>query len=428
MLPLRPAVAAALLAALGALALLAAPGRAGASSHVRFGIKDDAWLMSGPGTVDSRVAELQALGVQVVRFTLRWDKIAPERPRHAADPLDPAYRWDGRDAVLRSLHEHGIEAIVGVTGTPAWANGGHPSNWAPKRGATYAAFVTAAAKLYPWVRRWLVWNEPNQRIWLRPASPKLYVNRLLNPAYAALHRTLRHVQVGAGVTAPRGGVGGVSPVDWIAGMDKAHAHLDAYAHNPYPLNVRETPFTGGCDHCLTVTMATLPRLLRDVRKAFGTKTRVWLTEYGYQTNPPDPLLGVSPALQARYVGEGALRAYLAPRVDVLIHFLYRDEPGLGRFQSGLTWVSGRAKPALRAFQLPLAQRARHGGKVTLWGQLRLPEASSYRLQVYRGHWRALTPKRRAKSGGFFTWTGTLKRGTKVRLVAGGVASPVLRIA
>ena len=90
-------------------------------------------------------------------------------------------------------------------------------------------------------------------------------------------------------------------------------------------------------------------------------------------------------------------------------------------------MNNRPKPALRAFQLPLAQRARHAGKVTLWGQLRLPETSTYRLQVYRGGWRALTPKRRAKGRGFFTWTGTLKPGTKVRVVAGGVASPILRV-
>ena len=57
------------------------------------------------------------------------------------------------------------------------------------------------------------------------------------------------------MTAPRAATGGVSPVAWIAGMAAAHARLDAYAHNPYPLNPAETPFTGGCDHCETITMA-----------------------------------------------------------------------------------------------------------------------------------------------------------------------------
>ena len=36
----------------------------------------------------------------------------------------------------------------------------------------------------PWVKLWLVWNEPNQRRWLRPTTPQTYVTKLLNPAYA----------------------------------------------------------------------------------------------------------------------------------------------------------------------------------------------------------------------------------------------------
>ena len=90
------------------------------------------------------------------------------------------------------------------------------------------------------------------------------------------------------------------------------------------------------------------------------RARIWLTEYGYQSNPPDKLLGVSLSRQARYVGEGAYVAYKSPRVDLLIHFLYRDEPDIARFQSGLVTLSGKAKPAYAAFELPLAQTARSG--------------------------------------------------------------------
>src|SRR5207302_7794064 len=113
--------------------------------------------------------------------------------------------------------------------------------------------------------------------------------------------------------------------------------------------------------CRTITMATLPKLLDDVAKAFGPK-RIWLTEYGYQTNPPDPYIGVSDELQAEYIGGAALRAYLAPRVDVLIHFLVRDEPSLAGWQSGLLSVSGVAKPAYSAFSLAPAQDDRHGAQ------------------------------------------------------------------
>jgi len=128
-------------------------------------------------------------------------------------------------------------------------------------------------------------------------------------------------------------------------MYRAHARLDVYAHNPYPLDPkRETPLHAPpCATCTTVTMATLSRLERLVAQDFP-RVRIWLTEYGYQSNPPDRILGVTPALQARYVGEGAYAAYRAPRVYLLIHFLYRDEPTLSRFQSGLVTLGNAPKP------------------------------------------------------------------------------------
>ena len=65
-------------------------------------------------------------------------------------------------------------------------------------------------------------------------------------------------------------------------------------------------------------MATLPKLITEVKARFGTKTRIWLTEYGYNSKPPSKWLGVSNTLQARYVSEAALRVYLASHVDLLI--------------------------------------------------------------------------------------------------------------
>ncbi len=259
------------------------------------------------------------------------------------------------------------------------------------------------ARRYPFVKKWAIWNEPNQRRWLRPTSPRVYVQRLLNPAVAAIHRASPGSKVAGGVTAPRGSTGGVSPVAWIAGMAAAHAHMDAYAHNPYPLRRNETPTSGGCGHCETITMATLPRLLTDVRHAFGLHMRIWLTEYGYQTNPPDHLLGVSYRQQARYLSEAALRVYEAPRVDVLIHYLVRDEPNVARWQSGLVAISDLEKPAYRAFRFPLAERSRRGSRTTLWGQVRPGGRATYRLLRYaNGHWHSVGGNRRTNRRGYLS--------------------------
>ena len=405
-------------------AALAGPAVASASPQIRYGIQDDAWILDGPGTLAQRLDRLDKIGVEIVRYNLRWDQVAAKKPRNPASPADPAYAWTSSDTVLRGLKSRGIAALVTIYGTPRWANGGRGPMYAPTRSSTIAAFARAAAKRYSWVQRWAIWNEPNQRRWLRPTSPVVYTARLLNPAYAAIHGVIRHALVAGGVTAPRGNAGGVSPVDWIQGMKRAGARLDAYAHNPYPLSPHtETPWTGGCGGCRTITMATLPKLLRDVQAAFGPK-RIWLTEYAYQTNPPDRYIGVSQSLQAEYMGDAALRAYLAPRVDVLIHFLVRDEPDIGGWQSGLLTAAGVAKPSYRAFELPLAQEPRDGSGVVLWGQVRPGHGvRTYRLQKrVGGRWVWSGSTGRTSARGFYSRAVSGRKGDRFR-----VWSPALRV-
>jgi len=267
-----------------------------------------------------------------------------------------------------------------------------------------------------------------RRITERPTSPAVYTTRLLNPAYAAIHAAISGAQVGGGATAPRGVTDGVSPVAWIAGMHAAHAHLDAYAHNPYPLDPKvESPLAGGCGHCQTITMATINKLVTLVERDFG-HARIWLSEYGYQSNPPDRVLGVSPALQARYIGEGLLQAYRTQRVDLLIQFLYQDEPNIDRFQSGLVRLSGAAKPALAAYELPLAELNRTGPTTTLWGELHAPAAGTIaRIERFSGgRWVTLASVQTG-TGNYFRWRGRLARGSTVRLAGGTIAGAPLTI-
>ena len=54
-----------------------------ASTGVRYGIQDDAWLEFGPGTLNQRLATFKRLGVPLVRFTLHWNEIALRRPKDA---------------------------------------------------------------------------------------------------------------------------------------------------------------------------------------------------------------------------------------------------------------------------------------------------------------------------------------------------------
>jgi polysaccharide biosynthesis protein PslG len=391
------------LGVLAALTLAALAPPASAAGGVRFGIQDDAWLMHGGGTLDERLDRLEQLGVDVVRFNLHWDRIESTRG---------SYDWRASDLVLRGLRGRGIDAVVGIVGSPRWANGGRSPNYAPGA-AAFGDFARAAATRYRWVTQWLLWNEPNQARWLKPTSARVYVRQILNPGYAAIHAVIPRAKVAGGVTAPRAGAGGgLSPVAFIRGMKAAGARLDVYAHHPYPESSRETPFTGGCRNCQTITMATLERLLREVSRAWGSK-RIWLTEYGYQTGA----FGVTQQRQAELIGQAARRVHAAPRVDMLIHYLVKDEPEAARFQSGLFNVAGRPKLAALAFPLPLAQAGRSRGKLVLWGQVR-PRSGvqAYRLQVRRGGaWRFVGGTRRTSARGFLSVRLDAPRGTLVRL-------------
>src|SRR3954453_13063293 len=108
-------------------------------------------------------------------------------------------------------------------------------------------------------------------------------------------------------------------------------------------------------------MATLATIRRAVTRNFGAKP-LWLTEYGYQTNPPDRILGVSESLQAAYLGEAALKVWRQSGVTMLIQFLVRDDPAVGGWGSWLFTAPAAPKLPYPAFALPLAHVSRSGSR------------------------------------------------------------------
>ena len=410
--PARVVAAACALAA--CLSVLAPSAQAAPS--VRFGIQDDAWLEFGPGRLTDRVRKLDALGLDVVRITLHW---------HRTELVPGRFDWRRSDRLLNALDLRGLDPLVTIWGTPEWASDG-PPNASPRRAVDVYRFAREAADRYPFVRDWTIWNEPNKAIWLNPASPVDYVSRILNPGYRGIKAANPLARVAGGVTAPRGGQNGMPPVDFIRAMDRAGARLDAYAHHPYPEYPGDTPTSGGCKNCKTISMSTLERLLREVGRAFP-KAPIWLTEYAYQSTP-DPV-GVTPERQARFVAEAAHRVYAAPKVEMLVHYLYRDEPDLARWQSGLETVEGDPKPALLATMLPLTQTSRSGSSTTLWGQIRPGDGpQQYDLQILaNGTWTSLGGVRPTSARGYFQRTVRASKGARLRIwyPARGLTSPTL---
>jgi Glycosyl hydrolase catalytic core len=372
------------LIAVAATALLAATAQpAHASRYLRVGIYDEAQILFGPD--DQTFATFKQLHVQEVRVNLYWggpNGVAKRRPAHATDPADPAYNWSLYDRTVRYGGEYGVHLLLTIYGTPAWANGGRATNVAPKNATDLRNFAYAAAKRYggtwpdggggqlPPVKEWLAWNEPNNPRFLTPQYRRtsngwtmqsaVDYAKICNAVYSGVHATLfRGERVACGATAPRGNNGptsarpSVSPLAFLRAV-KADGlkTFDAWAHHPYYSGPTDTPtskpVTRNGAAVTAVTLGNLDVLIKTVTQLYGNK-RIWITEYGYQTDPPDRLVGVSYAKQAAYLTQAFAIARKNPRIDMMLWFLLKDEPNLAGWQSGLITVGGKHKPAFNAF-------------------------------------------------------------------------------
>jgi hypothetical protein len=220
----------------------------------------------------------------------------------------------------------------------------------------------------PAVRHWLAWNEPNNPIFLRPQWKKVSGKWRAQAAYdyakicsaiwSGVHATrLAGEKVACGATGPRGNDAprssraSTSPLVFMTALRRAGLRrMDAYAHHPYYGHRTEKPTTVPRSK-KAVTMANIGLLIKQVNRLWGRKTRVWVTEYGYQTNPPDRLFGVSYRNQARYMQQAIAMARKTRRIDMFVWFLIKDEGRLSGWQSGVVTRRGARKPAFRTFQV-----------------------------------------------------------------------------
>jgi len=370
---------------LAATAFLCVPA-ASASRYLQHGIFDDTQI--NYGNPDVVFPQLKQLRTQLIRVNLVWGGptgVAKRRPVNPMNPNDPAYEWSVYDRTVFYAQQYGMKVVFAIIGTPPWANGAKGVNVAPRSSLDLERFATAAARRYsgsfrttegrilPSVRQWLAWNEPNNPAFLRPQYVTVKGKPVIQSAidYAkicnAIVKGVRKSTVGAskvacGVTGPRGNNNpnsvrpAVSPLPFLRAMKRAGAKgFDAYAHHPYYGAPRETPSTppppGIHGNAATaITLGNFNLLVREVTRLYGNK-RIWITEYGYQTNPPDRIFGVSFAKQAAYMKQAYGIAKRNPRVDMFLWFLLRDERrGAEGWQSGLLTASGAKKPAFAAFQ------------------------------------------------------------------------------
>jgi len=342
-------VVASLLASLVAL-LAAAPAPAPAAEKALWG---PTALPDG----SSPFALYQQLGIDTLQLSMSWADVASARPAAPEDPADPAYRWPAEiDVAATEAARRGIRLSLLVAQTPPWANGNRSPLWRPDRAQDFADFLTAAARRYPTVRRWMIWGEPNRHDRFQPNArnspigPRAYAV-LLDAAYAGLKRASRHnIVIGANTWTS----GTVKPANFLRLMRLPSGRpprLDWLGHNPFPFRfpkLAQQPLAGGYRD-----ISDIDTISRDALRVYGRRIPLWLSEYTIGSAPMDSFpFSTTPAGQARWLSAAYELAQDAKYVETLGWFSLLDGPATqeGGSTLGLMTFEGARKPAFSAYR------------------------------------------------------------------------------
>jgi hypothetical protein len=295
----------------------------------------------------------------------------------------------------------------------------------------------------PAVDTFTIWNEPNHPGFLLPqwkqedgrwipASADAY-RAMVYAAYPAIKAAAPASRVLVGGTSSLGSDeppnAGVPPLKFLrrlACVDETLAPIttggcadfrpipgDGWSHHPYSLRWRPDRVPRDSDEIpvgalgnLSVTLRELVRLGRLAPELAD----LYLTEYGYETNLPDPQARFSQAEQAGLLAWAEDLATRVPGVRMWPQFLLRDRPGgqagptnrpFGDWQSGLITAEGVAKPAYATFRTPVhASCEEIAGRpwTRVWARLRQPPAgaaATIEVGTRPAGWRAVASSARA---------------------------------
>ncbi len=401
-----------------------------ASTRPNFEAGDpDAYPARAWDRYDTLVRDAAAAGMAVnFNVTTPAPKWARERaPSHAASPVE-----DERFGSAYDIKPNEFYSFMRALGRRYAGDWPDPS--APRGSGT----------TLPRVSYWSIWNEPNRFTWMSPQwkrvggtwvpAAMVRYRAMVDAAWGALGRT-GHARdtflAGELASTGRDGHGRLSflkPLAFVRGLycldrnyrtlrgrfarlngcpasgsraEIRRAHpglfsLTGWAHHPYSFLF--APGTGNPDPDSAV-LANLNRLERTLDRTFrsfgsGRRLGLYLTEYGYQTRPPDPYEPWTLGQQASFLDQATWMTMRDPRVRALSQYLLRDAAPdsrapagspvfWGTFQTGLLYADGRPKPSLGAYRLPLWLRAPtvpRGGVLPVWGMVR-PATGGRRVTV-----------------------------------------------
>lgn len=410
------------------IALAATASTAAASSRQLAVFEDNAKLaQSGDAVREATLDELQGLGVDVIKFQLPWDAVAPRTKRKPKgfDGRDPADYpgWGPYDGLVAAAKRRGFQVMVAIgPPVPGWATKrrGDRSGVDRPSSREYGRYTEAAAKRYPEADIWTLWNEPNHPGFLYPQSrrgvpyaPRVY-RSLVRSGVAGLKRAgsggdrilfgellpighrrtsarsnlkpLRFLRAffclnskGRRTNSARLGCRGYKRITGVRG----------FAYHPYtrPNGPRGKEPTR--DDATIRSVRRITRLLDLARRRGrigGRKLPFWNTEFGYQSTPPDRFQTRLSRIPA-FINEAEWMSFRNRRVASFSQYTLVDDPlgrdtdRFGSWQGGLRFSSGRIKRGpYAAYRLPFFVRLLGPGAVEVWGAAR-PTGAGASVQV-----------------------------------------------
>jgi hypothetical protein len=406
-------------------AVIASSGTAAASSGQLSLLQDDSELLGDRGeSPEEAMREIRSLGVDVIRTNVvfyRVYKRINDRSKPAgfdtSNPSEPLYDWGQIDRIVRLAKENGVKLLFTVTGPgPHWTSeqpsrckSSTPCTWRPKA-SEFGAFVAAVAKRYRGKADWYsLYNEPNLKEWISPEIKRtrfgivdiggIYYRKLWTAGYKSIAKydpALRgKVLFGevAAISNPLEMLGATLCLDYRTGRAfrgklrtlhkcskrPAKLNIGGYAVHPYNFGAFGTPRTElGRTRPAALIQAHMPRLHRFMDQAARARRApggrgIFITEFGYQTNPPDRFSNVSPKEQAQYLNESERLFYGDRRIKTVAQYQLVDVPETDQFNSGLRYSrarGGKVKPAYDAYRLPIVVTKRSSRTVEVYGQVR----------------------------------------------------------
>jgi hypothetical protein len=273
----------------------------------------------------------------------------------------------------------------------------------------------------PAVDMFTIWNEPNQPGFLKPqwtmengawvASSADVYRALVQAAYPAIKAAAPNAKVLIGATASMGsnhpGQGSVAPLAFLRQLACVDRNLtpittgacanftplpgDGWSHHPYSLLWRPDWVPHNPDMApigATFRLTSMLRTLVREGRIAPADANVYMTEYGYGTNPPDPESPFGLSDQVKNLAWAENIALHDPAVKMWPQFLLRDRPDgpagpqmrmFGDWHTGLFFNDGTPKPAATTFRVPSFAQCVTSGKrnfTMIWGRLRGANAAS----------------------------------------------------